>query len=65
MNILTAERPTATSAASAANARRDFYDRIASHSMTPLWEVLGALVPPHPRSPAVPQSGAMPTCAST
>jgi gentisate 1,2-dioxygenase len=32
--------------------RKNFYDRIGSHSMTPLWEVLGALVPQQPRSPA-------------
>lgn len=36
------------------DARRAYYDRIAAHSLTPLWEVLGALVPPEPRSPAVP-----------
>ncbi len=55
MNTITAERPsTALPAAPATHARRDFYDRIATHSMTPLWEVLGALVPPAPRSPAVP-----------
>lgn len=34
--------------------RRAYYDRIAAHGLTPLWEVLGALVPPSPRSPAVP-----------
>ncbi|MEP6558538.1 MAG: gentisate 1,2-dioxygenase [Burkholderiales bacterium] len=51
MNTITAERPAA---ANAVNARHDFYERIAAHSMTPLWEVLGALVPPAPRSPAVP-----------
>lgn len=34
--------------------RRAYYDRIAAHGLTPLWEVLGALVPPEPRSPAVP-----------
>ena len=31
--------------------RAAYYERIAAHSMTPLWEVLSALVPPHPRSP--------------
>ncbi len=36
------------------DARRAYYDRIAAHGLTPLWEVLGALVPPEPRSPAVP-----------
>jgi gentisate 1,2-dioxygenase len=32
--------------------RADYYDRIGTRHMTPLWEVLGALVPPQPRSPA-------------
>ena len=32
--------------------RADYYDRIGKRNMTPLWEVLGALVPPQPRSPA-------------
>lgn len=32
--------------------RQAFYDRIGEKNMTPLWEVLGALVPPQPRSPA-------------
>lgn len=32
--------------------RADYYARIGRHHMTPLWEVLGALVPPQPRSPA-------------
>ena len=34
--------------------RTEYYDRIGTRHMTPLWEVLGALVPPAPRSPAVP-----------
>lgn len=34
--------------------RAAFYQRISAHHMTPLWEVLGALVPPLPRSPALP-----------
>ncbi|WP_028603455.1 gentisate 1,2-dioxygenase [Ottowia thiooxydans] len=34
--------------------RKAYYERIGQGSMTPLWEVLGALVPPQPRSPAVP-----------
>ena len=34
--------------------RADYYERIGSRHMTPLWEVLGALVPPQPRSPASP-----------
>ncbi|MBA4284231.1 MAG: gentisate 1,2-dioxygenase [Xanthomonadaceae bacterium] len=36
------------------DARRAYYDRIAAHGLTPLWEVLGALVPHEPRSPARP-----------
>jgi gentisate 1,2-dioxygenase len=35
-----------------AHAREEFYRRIALDDMTPLWEVLSALVPPAPRSPA-------------
>lgn len=34
--------------------RADYYGRIGGQHMTPLWEVLGALVPPSPRSPAQP-----------
>lgn len=34
--------------------RRDFYERIDKVGMTPLWEVLGALVPPQPKSPVAP-----------
>ncbi len=37
-----------------ANARQAYYQRIASSNLTPLWEVLSALVPPAPHSPAVP-----------
>ena len=37
-----------------ADERRLFYDAIATHSMTPLWEVLHALVPPAPNTPCVP-----------
>jgi gentisate 1,2-dioxygenase len=37
--------PTAT------EARKAYYERIQAHNLTPLWEVLGALVPPSPRSP--------------
>ena len=40
-----------------ADARREraaYYERIGARHMTPLWEVLGALVPPQPRSPAQP-----------
>jgi gentisate 1,2-dioxygenase len=32
--------------------RADFYRRIGTRHMSPLWEVLGALVPPQPHSPA-------------
>jgi gentisate 1,2-dioxygenase len=35
-------------------ARLMYYERIAAQNMTPLWEVLGALVPHSPRSSAVP-----------
>jgi len=38
--------------ADAQRQRADYYDRIGTRHMTPLWEVLGALVPPQPRSPA-------------
>ena len=31
--------------------RRDYYDRIAPLQLAPLWEVLGALVPPRPMTP--------------
>ena len=34
--------------------RKAYYRRIGDHNMTPLWEVLGALVPPNPRPTAVP-----------
>jgi len=41
-----------TGADAAQNAeRRAFYERIDRLGMTPLWEVLGALVPPAPKSP--------------
>ena len=43
-----------TNPATAADERRRFYDDIATHSMTPLWEVLHALVPPAPNTPCVP-----------
>jgi gentisate 1,2-dioxygenase len=35
-------------------ARKDFYDAIRAHHMTPLWEVLHALVPQQPTTPCVP-----------
>ncbi|MBB6559809.1 gentisate 1,2-dioxygenase [Acidovorax soli] len=47
------EQPRTHSAETLA-ARKAYYERIGGDSMTPLWEVLGALVPPRPRSPAVP-----------
>ena len=34
--------------------RKAYYQRIGERNMTPLWEVLGALVPPTPRPTAVP-----------
>ena len=34
--------------------RRAFYERIGKANLTPLWEVLGDLVPKHPQSPCVP-----------
>ena len=37
-----------------AGARQAFYSDIAAHSMTPLWEVLHALVPPSPTTPCQP-----------
>jgi gentisate 1,2-dioxygenase len=37
-----------------AEQRRDFYRRIGAQHLTPLWEVLGALVPPAPRTPVAP-----------
>src|SRR5438045_8367891 len=35
-------------------ARKAFYQRIDRENLTPLWEVLGELVPPRPRTPCVP-----------
>ena len=35
-------------------ARKSFYDAIAAHSMSPLWEVLHALVPQAPNTPCKP-----------
>jgi len=37
-----------------AKERQAFYEAIGQHSMSPLWEVLHALVPPAPNSPCVP-----------
>lgn len=46
--------PHAAAQAATQAARSQYYERIAQHHMTPLWEVLGALVPPSPRTDAVP-----------
>ncbi|NMM05352.1 gentisate 1,2-dioxygenase [Polaromonas sp.] len=43
-----------TDPASLATERKAFYEAIASYSMTPLWEVLHALVPPSPATPCQP-----------
>lgn len=43
-----------TTPASSTAQRRAYYQRIGDRSMTPLWEVLGALVPPAPRPVAEP-----------
>lgn len=40
--------------ADAARQRADYYARIGTQHLTPLWEVLGALVPPQPRPPVQP-----------
>jgi gentisate 1,2-dioxygenase len=34
--------------------RKEFYGRLAARSAAPLWEVLGAIIPPEPRPEAVP-----------
>ena len=34
--------------------RKAFYERIDRHNLTPLWETLGVLVPPHPSPACVP-----------
>lgn len=44
----------ASSTADAQAARREFYRRIDPQHLTPLWEVLGTLVPPTPRTAARP-----------
>jgi len=48
--MLTQRTPDAATQA----ARSHYYERIAAQHMTPLWEVLGALVPPKPRPEAIP-----------
>ena len=47
------DRQPGASAAQVAE-RGAFYERIDKLGMTPLWEVLGALVPPQPKSPVAP-----------
>ena len=34
--------------------RKEFYGRLAEKGAAPLWEVLGAIIPPEPRPEAVP-----------
>ena len=34
--------------------RKEFYDRLNARGAAPLWEVLGAIIPPEPRPEAVP-----------
>jgi gentisate 1,2-dioxygenase len=34
--------------------RRDFYSRLDAKGVAPLWEVLAAIIPPHPKPPALP-----------
>ncbi len=48
---MNAPEPTALQEPSIADERRAFYERIGKLHMTPLWEVLGALVPTAPKSP--------------
>ncbi len=54
MHATLPESPRATDPAATAiqRTRADYYQRIGAHHMTPLWEVLHALVPPRPVSPA-------------
>ena len=47
-------RTAPETAADPGDDRRAFYDAIATHSMTPLWEVLHALVPQSPNTPCAP-----------
>lgn len=48
--------PTESTArpAESAPARQTFYNAISQHNLSPLWEVLHALVPPFPSTPCVP-----------
>ena len=34
--------------------RREFYSRLDAKGVAPLWEVLAAIIPPHPKPPALP-----------
>ena len=45
---------TAAGTSETTRARKDFYDAIGQHSLSPLWEILHALVPPCPNTPCVP-----------
>jgi gentisate 1,2-dioxygenase len=57
MDMTPPPTPTASadlSAPASGEARKSFYKAIASHSMTPLWEVLHALVPQSPSTPCTP-----------
>ncbi len=51
---MTPPPPKTQAAATDDVARKMFYDAIAAHSMTPLWEVLHALVPQSPSTPCLP-----------
>ena len=51
---MTPTPPLEASPQDSSAARKDFYDAIAAHSMTPLWEVLHALVPLSPTTPCQP-----------
>lgn len=46
----------------ASPARQEFYARIGALHLAPLWEVLGALVPPVPSSPVAAAGGATTSC---
>ena len=56
MNLTPQQSPARPGHASgtSSGARQAFYSAIAAHSMTPLWEVLHALVPPLPATPCQP-----------
>lgn len=43
-----------TAGTGASQDRKRYYERIAAQNLTPLWEVLHALVPPSPNTPVVP-----------